>query len=130
MFCILRSLLCVATNSTPHEQFFNFQQRSCTVQSLPTLLTSNKIAFVRRFIRHSKSDPYVDEVELVNVNPTYAEVGYFNDRKATISSRHLSPCLNVNNKFVNCDETLESDVTKNDSNVAVDSGKSINEPSG
>ena len=64
----------------------------------------------------------------MNVNPTYAEVGYFNDRKATISSRHLSPCLNVNNKFVNCDETLESDVTKNDSNVAVDSGKSINEP--
>ena len=27
--------LCVPTNSTPHEQFFNFQWRFCTGQSLP-----------------------------------------------------------------------------------------------
>ena len=48
-----------------------------------------------------------------------------------MSTRHLSPCPNVNNEVVNfCDETLESDVTKNDLNVAVDSGENINETPG
>ena len=36
----MRSLLCVATNMTPHERFFNFQRRSCSGTSLPTWLTN------------------------------------------------------------------------------------------
>ena len=82
-------------------------------------LMSNNKAFVRRFITHSKSDPYIDKVELVNVNPTYAEVRYPNESKATVSTRQLSPCPNVYNEVINSDETLESNVTENDSNVAV-----------
>ena len=66
----IRSLLCVSTNTTPHAQFFNFQRRSSTGKSLPTWLTCNDTAFVRRFNRHNKNEPYVDEVELVNVNPS------------------------------------------------------------
>ena len=120
----IRSLLCVATNLTQHERFFNFQRRSCTGQSLLTRLTSNNKAFFRRFIRHSKSDPYVDEVERVNVNPTYAEVRYLNGREATVSIRHPSPCPNEVVDF--CDKSSESDITENNSNVVVDSGENIN----
>ena len=43
----IRSLLCVSTNSTPHERFFNFERRSCSGKSLPTWLTCNDKAFVR-----------------------------------------------------------------------------------
>ena len=66
----------------------------------------------------------------MNINPTYAEVRYPNGREATVYTRHLSSCTNVINEVVNCNETLESDVTENDSNVAVDSGENITEPSG
>ena len=48
-------------------------------------------------------------------------------REATVSTRHLSFCPNVNNKVINfSEETLESDVTEKDSNVTVDYGKNIN----
>ena len=51
-------------------------------------------------------------------------------REATVSTRHLSFCSNVNNKVVNfCNETLESDVTEKDSNVTADYSKNINKPS-
>ena len=64
----------------------------------------------------------------MNVNPTYTEVRYPNGREAAVSTRHLSPCPKGNNEVVDfCNKTLESDVTENDSNVAVDSGKNINE---
>ena len=96
LHCI-RSLLCVSTNSTPHERFFNFERRSCSGKSLPTWLTCNDEAFVKRFIRNSKSDPYVDEIELIHVNPTHASIRYPNGRKATVSVRDLSPCPRVNN---------------------------------
>ena len=34
----LRSLLCTATNCTPHERFFRFERRSSTGRSMPTWL--------------------------------------------------------------------------------------------
>ena len=52
------------------------------------------------------------------------------ERQATVSTRHLSFCPNVNNEVaIFCDETLESDFTEKGSNVALDSGKNINKPS-
>ena len=48
-----------------------------------------------------------------------------------MSTPYLSPCLHVNNKVVNfCNKKLESDFTENDSNVAINSGKNINETLG
>ena len=88
----ISSLLCVATNCTPHERFFNFQRRSCSGKSLPTWLSCPGKAFVRRFGRNSKSEPVVDEVELLNVNPTYANVRYQSGREAIVSIRDLAPC--------------------------------------
>lgn len=88
----IRSLLCTATNTTPHERFFSFQRRSSTGASLPTWLTyPGSKAFLRRFVRNSKMDPYVDEVEIINVNPNYANVRYLNGREVTVSVRDLAP---------------------------------------
>ena len=30
---------------------------------------------LRRYVRHTKNDPLVDEVKLTDVNPTYARLG-------------------------------------------------------
>ena len=35
----IRSLLCTATNQTPHESFFSFNRKSCNGYSLPTWLS-------------------------------------------------------------------------------------------
>ena len=56
----IRSLLCVATNVTPHERFFSYQRRSSTGDSLPSWLTTSRKAYVKRFVRLSKNDPLVD----------------------------------------------------------------------
>ena len=123
----MRSLLCVATNTTPHERFFNFQRRSCSGTSLPTWLTNSDKVFVRRFVRNSKSEPLVDEVEVVNVNPTYADVRYPSGREATVSIRDLAPIPQlVNNDTFNvsqqndapCDFSRSSD--EPESNVSFD----------
>ena len=39
----------------------------------------------------SKNDPLVDEVELIHINPTYANVRYCNGCEATVSIRDLAP---------------------------------------
>ena len=86
----IRSLLCIATNVTPHEQFFSYQLRSSTGNSLPSWLTNSRKAYVKRFVRLSKNDHLVDE-ELIPINPTYANVRYCNGREATVSIRDLAP---------------------------------------
>ena len=124
----IRSLLCVATNSTPHERFFNFQRRSCTGKSLPFWMTVNEKVFVKRFVRNSKSDPYVDEVELINVNPTYADVRYPDGREATVSIRDISPCPGSLCPPENRGTPDVSDVLHNlsDSNVPNENDVSVN----
>ena len=39
---------------------------------------------LRRFVRHSKTDPLVDEVQLMDVNPSYAYIRYSDGRESTI----------------------------------------------
>ena len=85
------SLLCVATNVMPHKRFFSYQRRSCVGDSLPSWLTNSRKAYVKRFVRLSKNDPFVNEVELIHTNPTYANVRYCNGGEATVSIRDLVP---------------------------------------
>ena len=87
----MRSLLCTATNTTPHERFFSFSRRSCSGESLPSWLTQGRKAYLRRFVRTSKHDPLVDEVELVTVNPSYARVRFPGGREVTVNLRDLPP---------------------------------------
>ena len=61
-FCF-RSLLCTATNQTPHERTFNFQRRSTSGSSIPSWLATPGPVLIKRHVRSSKFDPLTDESE-------------------------------------------------------------------
>ena len=86
-----RSLLCTATNETPHECFFGFPQRSSSGASILTWLATTGTVLLKRQVRSSKTDPLVDEVELLEANPNYAHVRYLDGRETTVSIKHLAP---------------------------------------
>ncbi|KFD50088.1 hypothetical protein M513_09048 [Trichuris suis] len=87
----LRSLLCTATNATPHERMFSFSRRSTMGTSLPTWLSHPGPALLKKHVRSSKMDPLVEEVELLEANPQYACVRLPDGRESTVSLRHLAP---------------------------------------
>ncbi len=87
----IRSLLCTATNSTPHERLFSFERRSSAGRSVPTWLMSPGPVLLKRHVRSSKSDLLVDEVQLLHANPQYAYVRHSDGRESTVSIRHLAP---------------------------------------
>ena len=115
----IRFLLCVATNVTPHERFFSYQRRSSTGCSLPSGLTNSREAYLKRFVRLSKNDPLVDEVELIHINSTCANVRYCNGREATVSIRDLAP-----NPQSAVDNTLQSnEIHKDESHEYTDNAE-------
>ena len=120
LHCI-RSLLCTATDTTPHERFFSFQRRSCIGKSLPSWLSAPGKAYVRRFVRTSKADPLTDEIEVINVNPTYAHIRYQNGREATVSLRDLAPCPQepLDNSTTEGSQKINSEVPINEPNTTV-----------
>ena len=87
----VRSLLCTATNETPHERFRGFSRRSSTGSSIPSWLAENSSVYVKRNVRHSKFDPLVDEVDVLRVNPHYAHIRFSDGRKTTVSTKILAP---------------------------------------
>lgn len=87
----IRSLLSTATNVTPHERLLNFARRSTTGGSVPTWLCTPGPILLKRHVRHSKVEPLVDQVELLQANPQYAHVRYPDGRETTVSLRHLAP---------------------------------------
>ena len=88
----IRSMLSTATNVTPHERFFNFHRRSTHGNSLPAWLMTPGSVLLRRFVRNSKNDPFVDQVELLECNPMYANIKYADGRESTVSVKDLAPC--------------------------------------
>ena len=87
----VRSLLCTATNETPHERFFGFPCRSSAGASIPTWLATPGPLYIKCQVRTSKMDPLVDEVELLQANPHYAHVHYPDGRETTVATKHLAP---------------------------------------
>ena len=87
----IRSLLCTATNETPHERFFRFPRRSSSGASIPTWMAGPGAVLLKRHVRSTKADPLVDEVELLQANPHYAFVRYPDGRETTVSTKHLAP---------------------------------------
>ena len=86
-----RTLLCTATNETPHERFFSFPRRSSLGAQLPTWLLTPGPVYLRRHVRTSKDSPLVDLVHLVHANPSYALVRFSTGREDTVSITDLSP---------------------------------------
>ena len=87
----VRSLLCTATNVTPHERFLGFPRRSSAGSSIPSWLIESDSVYVKRNVRNSKFDPLVDEAEVLQVNPNYAHIRYPDGRETTVSTRSLAP---------------------------------------
>ena len=100
----IRSLLCTATNQTPHERFFSFERRSMLGSSLPAwLLTPGTVllkrprghfasnVLLKRYVR-SKSDPLVDPVQLLSANHNFAFIRHADGRESSVSTRDLAPC--------------------------------------
>ena len=87
----LRSLLCTTTNCTPHVRFLKFERRSSIGGSVPTWLSSPGPVLLKRHVRANKTDPLVDEVQLLQANPQYAHIRHADGRETTVSIRHLAP---------------------------------------
>ena len=68
----IRSLLCTATNATPHERLFSYQRKTSSGHSMPTWLTTPGPVLVKRHVRNSKYDPIVDEAELLEATLMFA----------------------------------------------------------
>jgi len=74
---------------------FQFTRRSSTGQSIPSWLCEPGTVLLKRHVRHSKTEPLVDEVELLQANPNYAHIRYSDGRETTVSTRHLAPTPKV-----------------------------------
>lgn len=87
----IRSLLCTATNATPHERMFSHARRSYHGSSIPTWLSQPGPVLMRNHNRANKYEPIVEEVELIEANPEYAYVRLPDGRETSVSLRHLAP---------------------------------------
>ena len=94
----VRSLLCTATNATPHERFLFFPRRSMIGKSLPCWLIQPGPVLLRRFVRN-KNEPLVDEVELMEANPNFAHIRFPDGRESTVSVTDLAPCPSKTTTF-------------------------------
>ena len=104
------SLLCTATNETPHERMFSFKRRSTFGMSVPTWLSSPGPVYLKRHNRTSKYDLVVDKVglDLLHVTPNYGLVRLPNGREATVSLKDVAPCTSAeSNDIVNIDNKNE-----------------------
>jgi hypothetical protein len=70
---------------------------------------------LRRYVRKNKTEPLVDEVDLIDCNLTFAHVKYRDGRESTVSVQDLAPCprkspheLPSSTENENCDERLET----------------------
>jgi hypothetical protein len=87
----IRTLVCTSTNQTPHERLFGYQRRTLTGHALPSWLLNKGHVLMKKHARSSKYDPLVEEVDLIEVNPSYAQVKTASGRELTVSLRDLAP---------------------------------------
>lgn len=86
----IRSLLCVSTNSTPHERLFHHPRKSCNGYSMPQWLSPPGSVLLKKYVRQNKSDSLVDRVDLLDSNPIVSRVRFPDGREATVSTRDLA----------------------------------------
>ena len=86
----IRSLLCVATNATPHERIFRHSRRSFNGFSLPTWLSKPGTVLLKKYVRLCKSDPLVVPVQLLEANPSFSYVKFPDGRESTVSTGDLA----------------------------------------
>lgn len=85
----VQSLLCTVMNNIPHERFFKYCCRSSSCCTMPTWLASRGPALLKQQVWHSKMNPLVDEVEVLEVSPQYTHAKLQNGRVTTVSLKQL-----------------------------------------
>lgn len=110
----IRSLLCTATNETPHERMFKHPRKSNNGCSTPSWLLTPGPVLLRRNVRNSKYEPLVDEVTLLEANPEYAFVRLQDGRETTVSTRHLAPPPTSNGEEGNREDTRHNSNSNHD----------------
>ena len=91
MLCMPLGPCCVSQLAAPHERFFGFERRSMLGKSLSSWLLQKGPVFLRQFVRN-KDEPLVDEVALLDANPSFAHIRFPDGRESTISISNLAPC--------------------------------------
>ena len=71
--------------STPHKRVLSFERRSSSGRSIPMWLMFPGQVLLKHHVRNSKSDQFVDEVQLLHDIPQYAYIRYGDDYESTIS---------------------------------------------
>ena len=69
----------------------NFSRRTSTGSSIPSWLAEPGPVYAKRHVRHSKFDPLVEKVDVLQANPHYAHIRYPDGRETTVSTKHLAP---------------------------------------
>jgi len=87
-FHAVRTLLCTATDASPHERFFPFSRRSMLGRSLPSWMITPGTVLLK-FVRN-KSDPLCEEVYLLDANPKSALIRFQDGRETTVSTSDLA----------------------------------------
>ena len=85
-----RSLLCTSTNETPHERFLAFPSKSMLGKSMPNWFLNPGAVLLRKFVRN-KGDPFCDEVELIEADPSFVRIRHTNGIETTVSTKDLAP---------------------------------------
>ncbi|XP_063222991.1 uncharacterized protein LOC134531237 isoform X1 [Bacillus rossius redtenbacheri] len=100
----IRTLLCTATNATPHERMFYHKRRASSGVTLPSWLTTPGKILMKNHVRQSKYDPLVQEVTLLEANPDYALVQLPDGKETTVNLRHLAPAGDIVNNEPNLED--------------------------
>ena len=109
----IRSLLCTATNCTPHERMFLHTRKTFNGVSLPSWVKPGPV-YIKRHNRN-KNDLLVEEAELIEANPHYAHVRLENGREISVSLRDLAP----NPRSLNDQNSVNETFTNNNSSDVV-----------
>ncbi|KAJ0181861.1 hypothetical protein K1T71_002583 [Dendrolimus kikuchii] len=108
----IRSLLCTSTNATPHESFFNHPRRTANGGSLPTWLPEPGPILMENNNKRSKYDADVEEVELLEANPSHSYIRLADGRETTVSNRQLAPLLRNHHMHDSSDQFSGIEVDK------------------
>ncbi|KAK3862620.1 hypothetical protein Pcinc_031532 [Petrolisthes cinctipes] len=57
----------------------------------PSWLCHPGVVLLKRQVRTCKTDPLIDEVELIHANPQYAHIRHPDGKEDTVSIKHLAP---------------------------------------
>lgn len=94
-----RSLLCTATNETPHERFFKYARRSSNATTQLAWLAATRPVLLCKFNRSARQDGLLEEVDLFEAYPSYAYIRYKDGRETTVTTPISSRVTGFTPKF-------------------------------